>query len=130
VNPYLSFVTVYLVEDSAVVRERLRAMLAELPGLQVVGEAEDATGAVAGIRSLKPHVVILDLQLAAGTGFDVLEQIRHDRLDPMVVVLTNHAYPAYRLRCLEAGADFFFDKSTQLDQLGDVLNSLRQAGPR
>ena len=129
-NTDLSPVTVYLVEDSVVVRQRLQAMVAEVAGLQVVGAAEDAASAAAAIRDLQPHVVILDLQLTTGTGFDVLEQVEHDQLDPVVVVLTNHASPAYRERCLKAGAAFFFDKSTQLERLGDVLKNLGQAGPR
>jgi DNA-binding NarL/FixJ family response regulator len=55
--------------------------------------------------------VLLDLQLASGTGIDVLRQVHGQVPDTVFIVLTNHSSPQYRRICLAAGATHFVDKS-------------------
>src|SRR4051812_34343545 len=90
------------------VREPLTAMIAETRDVEVIGAASGAVEAVAVVRRLRPDVVILDLQLAEGSGVDVLKTIRQCGPKPLVLVLTNHASLQHRQRCLKAGADCFF----------------------
>jgi DNA-binding response OmpR family regulator len=113
-------VKVCIVEDSLVVRERLTAMLTETSGVEVIGAASGAGEAVAIVRKLRPDMVILDLQLAEGSGFDVLKIIRADGPAPLVLVLTNHASLEHRRKCLKAGADFFFDKAFEFGNVREV----------
>ena len=120
-------VKVQLVEDSSVVRERLASLLAESKGIEVVGQAARAAEAIEAFQQLRPQVVILDLQLAEGTGFDVLKNLKQQRPAPLILVLTNYAYPQYRQKCLELGADFFFDKATEFDQVLKVVRQLLPA---
>ena len=115
---------VYIVEDSAVVRDRLIALLTDLPSVEVVGHAERAADAVCGCRDLRPDVLILDLQLAQSSGFDVLQQVVEAEPAPLIMVLTNHDYPQYRRKCLRAGADFFFDKTAEFERVAEVLKQL------
>jgi len=115
------------VEDSSVVRERLASLLAESKGIEVVGQAARAAEAIEAFQQLRPQVVILDLQLAEGTGFDVLKNLKQQRPAPLILVLTNYAYPQYRQKCLELGADFFFDKATEFDQVLKVVRQLLPA---
>ncbi len=120
---------VFVVDDSAVIRQRLKRMLADEPRVQVIGEAGDAHGATESILQLKPDVVLLDLHLLGGSGIDVLQSLKHDQPAPAVIILTDYPYPEYRRMCLEAGADFFFIKSTEFDQVVPALNQLiQQAG--
>ena len=116
--------TVFLVDDSAVVRERLADALSGLPTGQVIGHAQGVAEAVEAIRRIKPDVVILDLHLSEGNGIQVLQEIKKGSTAPIVIVLTNCAYPQYRKRCLEAGAEFFFDKSLEFDMVRNVLQQL------
>jgi len=118
-------VKVLLVDDSAAVRSRLAALLAELREVEVVGEAADSTTAVEAARLLKPHVVILDIRMAGGSGLDVLPQLKQGGGAPVVIMLTNHPNEGYRRWCLEHGADFFFDKSTEFEKVLKVLPDLR-----
>jgi DNA-binding NarL/FixJ family response regulator len=113
-------VKVCIVEDSQVVRERLSAMLAETGGIDVIGTASEAGEAVDIVRQLRPDAVILDLQLAEGSGFDVLKTIRQNGPAPLVLVLTNHASMQHRQRCLQAGADYFFDKAIEFGKVQEV----------
>ena len=103
---------ILIVDDSPVVRERLTALLAELEGVEVVGQAQDVVGAVAAIRALRPDVVTLDIRMPGGNGIEALAEVKKVQPAPIVIMLTNYPYPQYRKKCLDAGADYFLDKST------------------
>ena len=115
---------VFIADDSDPVRRRLIALLSEIDGAEVIGEARNYDEAVEGIRSLKPHVVILDIQMPGGSGIDVLKNIKQDSRPPVVLMLTNHASPQYRKKCMEWGADFFLDKSREFESLASIFINL------
>jgi DNA-binding NarL/FixJ family response regulator len=119
---------VFIADDSAPVRERLRTMLSELQGVEVVGQAEDAVEATKSILELKSDVVILDIRMLGGSGIDTLRNIKRVAPAPRVIMLTNYPYPQYRKRCMEAGADFFFDKSSEFHKVTEVLEQMIQDG--
>lgn len=113
---------VFIVEDSHVVYGRLVTMLQELKGIEIIGHSQHVHETIAALQRLKPEVVILDIQMPGGSGLDVLHHIKQDQASPRVIILTNSPYPQYRKRCLEAGADFFFDKSIEFLKVVEVLN--------
>lgn len=115
---------VFIADDSRVVRERLAAMLADLEGVRVVGEAGDVKGAITGILALRPHTVVLDFEMPGGTGLDVLGSISTLKPRPRVIMLTNSPHAAYREQCRRSGADYFFDKTLEFEKLPLVLRSL------
>jgi len=109
----------FIVEDSSVVRENLIAALEESAPIEVIGVAEDEPSAIAWLLD-KDHrcdLVIVDIFLRSGTGLGVLKGIGALTTDTKRVVLSNHATPDIRTKCLELGADEVFDKSNQLDEL-------------
>lgn len=115
---------VYVVDDSTLVRERLVALLSEIPGVQVIGSAENADEGLAGITMKRPDIAILDIRMASGSGISVLEELKKREDCPTVIMLTNYPYPQYRRKCMEAGADYFFDKSSEFSKLTDVLSRM------
>ena len=117
---------VFLVEDSVVIRRRLKRMLADLKEVEVMGEAGDARLATDVILQHKPDVVLLDIHLESGSGIDVLQKVKKEKPAPAVIILTNYPYPQYRQKCLEAGADFFFVKSSEFDKVVPALKQLMQ----
>lgn len=118
---------VFLVDDSVVIRQRLKRMLADVEQLQVIGEAGDAQAATTdAILEQKPDVVLLDIHLLDGSGIDVLERLKKANPTLVVIILTDYPFPQYRDKCIEAGADFFFVKSTQFDQVVPTLKQLIQ----
>ncbi len=117
---------VFVVEESAVIRQRLKRLLAEVPQLQVVGEAGDAHVALAAILEQRPDVVLLDIHMFNGKGIDVLQRLKQERVAPAVIILTDYPYPEYRQLCLAAGADFFLDRSTEFEQIVPALRQLSQ----
>ena len=112
-----STIKVFIADDSLIVREHLVTMFEELAGIEVVGQAENVAEAISAIRLLQPDAVILDILMPGGSGIKVLENIKQSGVGPMVIVLTNYPYPVFRQKCLQAGADFFLDKSTEFDQI-------------
>jgi DNA-binding NarL/FixJ family response regulator len=117
---------VFVADDSAFIRERLPDMLSELSGVEVVGQAEDGTGALASIRELNPDVVILDIRMPEMNGIDVLKELQNDKLRPIVMVMTNYPYAQYREKCRALGANYFFDKSKDFDRLFLALQQLNR----
>jgi two-component system response regulator DevR len=119
-------VTVFIADDSLVVQERLTTLLNELDGIEIVGHAQTVSEAVSAIRKVKPAVVILDIHMPGGSGIDVLRSIKQEESATVVIVVTNYAYPQYRAGCFEAGAEFFFDKSSEFEQIPAVLAQLKK----
>jgi DNA-binding NarL/FixJ family response regulator len=116
-------VKVLIADDSAMVRERLASLISELEAVELIGQTEDASETLRAVRQLRPDVVILDIHIP-GDGIQVLEAIKKDARAPLVIILTALSYPQYRRRCLEAGAEYFFDKSTGFDCVVEVLQHL------
>lgn len=101
-------------DDSAAVRSRLCAMLAEHRGIEIAqaGTGHEARGAFVAAT---PHLVILDLNLGDASGLALLGELRASRPGLPVVVLTNHATEQHRRSCSDLGALAFFDKTTQFE---------------
>lgn len=119
---------VFVVENQASMRERLREFLEGMQGVEYVGDAATPDEAVAGIISTRPHLVLLDFQLDGGTGLDVLRGVRVLTDDVLFIVLTQHVVPQYRRACLKAGADYFFDKTNELSEVRRLIEE-RAAAP-
>ncbi|MCK4352836.1 response regulator transcription factor [candidate division WOR-3 bacterium] len=117
---------VFIVDDSKLVRERLITMLSELVEIEIVGQAQDVLEAEKSIQELCPNVVVLDIRLPKGNGIGVLKNIKKYKPAPIVIMLTNYPYPQYRKKCLTAGADFFFEKSTEFEKVTEVLKQMIQ----
>lgn len=116
---------VFLVEDSAIVRERLVRLLAGLEGVEVVGDADSPADAIDGIAAVSPDVVVLDIKLRNGSGIDVLRHIKQVLPSVTVIMLTNYATGEYRRKCFEAGAEYFLDKTNEFQNLQGILDQLR-----
>lgn len=117
---------VLIADDSTFIRERLPVILSDIPGVEVVGIADDGAEALNLARALNPDVVILDIRMPCKTGIEVLQELKKDKAAPVVIMLTSYPYVQYREKCQEAGADFFFDKSTDFEKLFDLIKELRQ----
>jgi two-component system response regulator DevR len=112
---------VFLVEDSEMVRTRLERMLDAIPGVRTVGHAGGALEAIRSIHAAHPDVVLLDLSLAQGSGFDVLGGLRDLAPAPEIYVLSSFAGGPYRDLALRLGADDCFDKTSDFERVRDLV---------
>ena len=122
-----SIPSVFLVDDSAAVRDRLKELFAAGAAVRIVGEAGTVAGAVADIETSRPDFVVLDYQLPDGTGLDVLREVRHLVPISCFIVLTNHPSQKLRDAFTDAGAQFFLDKSFEFGRLGGLIAEAQSA---
>lgn len=112
---------VFLVEDSPLIRDRLIALLGRVPGTRLSGHASDADAAIREILAAKPDVVVLDLALANGSGFDVLRAVHPTAPQIDFYMLSNFASEPYRRLAEKLGARGFFDKSSEFERVREVI---------
>jgi len=115
---------IFIADDSKMLRVRLIDMLSEIEGIEIIGQAQNSLDAIESIQKLNPHVVILDIRMPQENGIKVLEAIKKNNQPPKVIIFTNYPYPQYRKRYMDAGADFFFNKSTEFEKLIDTVKYL------
>ena len=126
---HITPLSMFVVEDSAVIRENLIATLEELAPVRVVGSAEDEYGAVQWLQQAghPTDLVIVDIFLKSGSGLGVLRAAQALAPPRRLVVLSNYATPDMRRKCLELGAERVFDKSADIDALIGYCNGLAEA---
>jgi DNA-binding NarL/FixJ family response regulator len=119
----MTVMNILVVDDSELIRMRLVRQIEALPGVDRVMTASGCLLAQHLVASQPPALVVLDLHLPDGDPVRLIPQFKLDHPDLQVAVLTNDATDYNRRRCLQAGADWFYDKSTEFEQL---LTQLRQ----
>ena len=118
---------VFVVEDSAAVRERLIEMIREIDDIEVVGEADTFDKAVNGIMNTRPDVAVLDIKLAddGGSGIDVLNQVRKGLPEMKAIMLSNYVTPQHIKASADAGAEYFLDKSADFERITEILEQMK-----
>ena len=96
-----------------------------MKGIEIVGQAQRGDEAVGSIRKLKPDVVILDIRMSGGNGIEAFQRIKKENPDITVIMFTNYPYSQYKKKCMEAGADFFLDKSIEFDEIPEIFKTLK-----
>lgn len=114
---------VMLVEDSLHIGEWIRDSIESIEGLELGDWTTDGEHAVSRVQDKEPDIVILDLNLPGIKGLDILQQLRSNGAKPLVIVFTINEMA--RKKALEMGADYFFDKALE-DQ--DLLKTLKTLG--
>jgi DNA-binding NarL/FixJ family response regulator len=115
---------VFIVEDSPAVRDGLVDLLKDLDGVRVVGIADSPNAAIEGIFATRPSCVVLDFQLVGGTAIDVLRGVRPQLPSMAIIVLTNYPSAGYRRASMNAGANWFLDKSTEFEEVRTIVSGL------
>lgn len=116
---------VYIVEDSPILFRFLASNI-ETAGAELVGHSEGAQQAINEIALLSPDLILIDISLSFGNGFDVLRVLRDRGLAQSArkVVLTNHANAEYRRLCFRLGANQFCDKASDLSTVLDLIRAM------
>lgn len=119
-------ITAILVDDDSNLREGMKALLNRYaPEIQIFGEAENVTNAVSVIDQLNPQVVFLDIQLADGTGFDILEKLteKNGKIASQVVFITAHEQ--YAIKAFRFSALDFLLKPVDPEELQKVIEKIK-----
>jgi len=111
-----------IVDDEPLARDGLRLMLSGIDDVEIVGEAGDGAAAVRAIGTLRPDVVLLDVQMPGQNGFEVVESAAADHL-PLVVFVT--AYDEYALRAFQVHAFDYLLKPVSQARLAEAMERVR-----
>ena len=102
---------ILLVEDSRILRDRLRGIISAIPEAVMVAEADNEDAARCLLDLHRPEVAVIDLRLRSGSGLSLIGHAKAAHPATTLIVLTNLAQAEYRSKCIELGAHYFFDKS-------------------
>ena len=117
-------VDVYLCDDVPELRQLLRIILEEDPGLRVVGESGDAALGIEEIAELQPNVVLLDLSMPGMDGLEALPLIRRAAPDTSVIVFSGFTEARMASLVLERGADRYIEKGEPLERVREAVREL------
>jgi len=116
---------VLIVDDVAAVREALRLMLSDEPGVEVIGEAEDGEAALRLVETLRPDLVLMDIEMPRLGGLAAMRLIRRQASPTRLVAMSIYgANDSLRASALEAGAESYVEKGATLTE---VVGALRAA---
>ena len=116
-------IRVFIADDHAIVREGLKQILAEQRDIIVAGEAENGLDAIKLFRKSRCHVMLLDISLPDRNGIEVLKQIKAERPELAVLMLSMHREDQYAIRALKAGAAGYLTKQSAPREL---VTAIRQ----
>ncbi|MCX6547177.1 MAG: response regulator transcription factor [Acidobacteria bacterium] len=116
--------SVLIVEDHALMREGLRSLLESWPGFAVVAEASDGQEGIRKAGALRPDLVLLDLSMPGTNGIEALREIKRVSEWSRVLVVTAHKDEEHIFAALAAGADGYFLKDADSEELRTALFSV------
>ena len=123
-NRKSAIVRVLLAEDHTIVRKGVRALLADVPDIEVIGEAEDGREAVQMAQQLLPVVVLMDYSMPGLNGLEATRQIKRWVPEVKVLVLTRHADKEYVFQILSAGASGYVVKKAAPTELVSAIQAV------
>lgn len=115
---------IVIADDSILLRDRIKFLLKSINYNSVVYEAKNGLEALYLIEEVKPDLVLLDIRMPEMNGIDVLKKIREMKNQVKICILTNYSYPQYKLKCFEAGADFFLSKAEDFEDIRDIMSDI------
>ena len=121
-------IRVLLVDDHAVVRQGLRGILEREPCIEVIGEASNASEALEKIRSLRPDVAIVDVQLPDMSGIELVASLGNGSSGTRSLILSAHRGGDLVLQAIRAGAQGYLLKDTMTSDLGDAVRAVHAGG--
>jgi DNA-binding NarL/FixJ family response regulator len=116
---------ILIADDSPVIRNSLRKLISTFNGSSTIFESGSVQDTIKKIAEVKPDILILDIMMPGGNGFDVMSCVRESENKITVIVLTNFATEPNRKKSIEEKVDYFLDKSTEFLKIVDICNGLK-----
>jgi two-component system response regulator DevR len=115
---------VFIAESSPGIYQRLVKLVSGIDDTEVIGENLASTETIKNILAFSPSALILDGDFDGGKGIEALKQLKKENPQIVVFVISDFPNPRYKKICFDAGADFFFDKSNEIEWMIETLKTL------
>jgi DNA-binding NarL/FixJ family response regulator len=112
---------VLLADDSRLMLERLTEMLNMYVNTEIVGSFKNGTDTLEALRTLKPDLAIVDIKMPGLSGLEVVNEIRKEDKKVKIIILTFYSSDYFRNMAINAGADYFFNKVDDFDEVSMVV---------
>ena len=122
-------IRVLIVDDHTIVRKGIRALLAEIAGIEVVGEAADGQEAVTQANRLRPDVILMDLAMPKMDGIEATRQIKTSQPESRILVMTSFATDDKVLPAIKAGALGYLLKESAPEDLVQAIHQIHRGEP-
>ncbi len=119
---------IFIADDHAIVREGLKQILAADPGIIVAGEAGNGQELLIAVRKHRYDVILLDISMPDRSGIEILKQLREEKPDIPVIMLSIHPEDQYAIRCIKAGASGYLTKDTSPENLVKAIRKVSCGG--
>lgn len=117
-------IRVMLADDHILMREGIRQLLECDDSIEIVGEVSNGEQCVQMIRKVKPQVLLLDINMPVKNGIEVLKEIRSNKLNVKVLILTVHNEVDYLLKAMDIGVDGYILKESEFSELKKAINTV------
>ena len=115
---------VIIADDSKLIRDRITERVELIDSVSVVTQTTNSYETIEEIEKHKPDLLILDIRMPEGSGINVLKYIQKNKIKIVTIVVTNYSILQYKDKCYELGADYFFNKATEFDEVFNLVEKL------
>ncbi len=119
---------ILIIDDAELIRNRLIRFLSRFGAIEQVLEAKDVAEGISKYEKYHPEIVLLDIRMPGGSGFDILKYIKSTDSESRVLIITNYSSEQYRKESMEVGSDYFFDKARDIKEIENTLHTLISGG--
>ena len=117
-------IRVLLADDHALLRAGVRALLQGIPEIEVIGEASDGRDALAAIKTLRPHIVLMDIAMPGMSGLEAAARVARDFPQTRVIILSMHAGEEFVCQAIRAGAAGYLLKDAEPTELEFAIKAV------
>ncbi len=117
-------IKVMLADDHILMREGIRQLLECDSSIEIVGEANNGEQCIEMIYQVKPQVLLLDINMPVKNGIEVLQDIRKNKLDVKILILTVHNEIEYLLKAMDIGVDGYILKESEFSELKRAIHAV------
>jgi len=115
---------VIIADDSKLIRDRITERVELIDTVNVVAQTTNSFETIEEIKKHKPDVLILDIRMPEGSGINVLKYIKKNKTKIVTIVVTNYPIIQYKNKCFELGADYFYSKASEFDEVFKLVEKL------
>lgn len=117
-------IKIILADDHYIVREGLRSLLSQFPGIEIIGEADDGEQTLALVRQLQPDVAVVDISMPGLNGLEAVREVVGSGLPTRVLILTMHETEQYAVEALSLGASGYIIKRSTAEELAKAIRAV------